>query len=226
MRANSRDPARTTLRLPTLVIAPTKGCLGERVFVVCGTRRGGAGLLHRPRVPWSAPVESLSGLSATGTHDGTAPQRPPLLRGSVNAYLALRHSTLLRLRAAVLGVGERDGILPKAGVQLPFQPRQQPQPPHAHPQRCALAAAHDLRRTWASPWLNLGRRLGAGVKPYRCQEPGCGYASSDSGALRRHQRIHTGDKPAKCDWSGCNFSCVLTRLSPLSAASTPAGGQS
>ena len=65
------------------------------------------------------------------------------------------------------------------------------------------------------PGSTLGRRLGAGVKPYRCQEPGCGYASSDSGALRRHQRIHTGDKPAKCDWSGCNFSCVLTRLSPL-----------
>ena len=64
--------------------------------------------------------------------------------------------------------------------------------------------------------LNLGRRLGAGVKPYRCQEPGCGYASSDSGALRRHQRIHTGDKPAKCDWRGCGFSYV-TRHTLLSA---------
>ena len=71
----------------------------------------------------------------------------------------------------------------------------------------ASALRTTARTDWASQ-LNFIRTtsLRAGVKPYKCQEPGCEYASSDSGALRRHQRIHTGDKPAKCDWQGCNFS--------------------
>ena len=45
----------------------------------------------------------------------------------------------------------------------------------------------------------------AGDKPYRCSAPGCGYASSDSGALQRHSRLHSGQRPARCDFPGCSY---------------------
>ena len=33
----------------------------------------------------------------------------------------------------------------------------------------------------------------------------CPYTSSDSGAVKRHERKHTGERPAKCDYPGCSF---------------------
>ena len=33
----------------------------------------------------------------------------------------------------------------------------------------------------------------------------CPYTSSDSGAVKRHERKHTGERPAKCDFPGCSF---------------------
>ena len=45
-------------------------------------------------------------------------------------------------------------------------------------------------------------RMGAasadnGAKPYRCDIPGCYYASSTKSALAVHKRTHTGEKPYK-----------------------------
>ena len=67
--------------------------------------------------------------------------------------------------------------------------------------------------------------MGAGDKPYRCNAPGCGYASSDSGALQRHSRLHSGQRPARCDFPGCSyavsdFSCARPSL----PAACPAPG--
>ena len=124
------------------------------------------------------------------------------------ALLALRRSTLLRLRAR-RPAGLSGGIMgscPKPGCNYTSSrvnnlSRHMRTHNGASSRSCPARAALTGSLT---PWR-------AGVKPYRCQAPGCGYASSDSGALRRHERIHTGAKPAKCDYRGCGFSCVFTR---------------
>ena len=72
-------------------------------------------------------------------------------------------------------------------------------------------------------------RTHTGFKPYRCTWPGCTYASSGSGHLTRHYRVHTvrpcttrpfsfapsdalrlpqGEKPYKCTWEGCNYAAT------------------
>ena len=45
----------------------------------------------------------------------------------------------------------------------------------------------------------------SGEKPFVCGNPGCTYATADSGALVRHVRIHSGAKPARCPWEGCDY---------------------
>ena len=45
----------------------------------------------------------------------------------------------------------------------------------------------------------------SGEKPFVCGQPGCTYATADSGALVRHVRVHSGAKPALCNWEGCDY---------------------
>ena len=64
------------------------------------------------------------------------------------------------------------------------------------------------------------------TKPfYKCDYPGCSYASSCSSNLTRHKRIHTGEKPYKCDYPGCSFassrSSALTRHKRIHTGEKP-----
>ena len=62
--------------------------------------------------------------------------------------------------------------------------------------------------TGRNGWVSADSELaGAGVKPYRCDEPGCTYATADASALKRHRYVHTGEKLAVCDHPGCTFKC-------------------
>ena len=42
-------------------------------------------------------------------------------------------------------------------------------------------------------------------QPFRCNEPGCDYASGHASDLKSHQRKHTGEKPYECDEPGCDY---------------------
>ena len=62
-------------------------------------------------------------------------------------------------------------------------------------------------------WVSADCELaGAGVKPYRCDEPGCTYATADASALKRHRYVHTGEKLAVCDHPGCTFKCNVSAV--------------
>ena len=51
-------------------------------------------------------------------------------------------------------------------------------------------------------------RTHTGEKPYKCEYPGCDYASICNNGLQRHIRTHTGEKPYKCKHPGCNYAAV------------------
>ena len=47
-------------------------------------------------------------------------------------------------------------------------------------------------------------RVHTGERPYACEEPGCNYAATDAGNLKRHMRVHTGERPFACEEPGCD----------------------
>ena len=79
-----------------------------------------------------------------------------------------------------------------------------------------------LRRLVAMAGSADSELAGAGAKPYRCDEPGCTYATADASALKRHRYVHTGEKLAVCDHPGCTFKCNVSACVILDA-SGPSG---
>ncbi len=42
-----------------------------------------------------------------------------------------------------------------------------------------------------------------GIKDKRCDE--CGFTCTAASSLKRHKMTHTGERPFKCEWPGCGY---------------------
>ena len=47
-----------------------------------------------------------------------------------------------------------------------------------------------------------------GLKPYKCEWPGCDKAYADCNVLAVHSKKHKGEHVYKCQTEGCDFKCI------------------
>ena len=65
------------------------------------------------------------------------------------------------------------------------------------------SAAHKRRPFAEHMRTHSGERL-----LHACKARGCGYASSNAGNLRAHQRVHAGECPFVCQVADCGFAVM------------------
>ena len=54
----------------------------------------------------------------------------------------------------------------------------------------------------------MHKRTHTGQKPYKCDWPGCDFASAQLCNMTSHRRTHTGERPYKCDVPGCDYAAA------------------
>ena len=83
-------------------------------------------------------------------------------------------------------------------------------PPPAKRARQDVACPHCNKVFWSTSARNCHVRfVHEGQKPFRCQHPGCTYATADKGNLNKHVMFrHTGERPHACPEPGCGMRFV------------------
>lgn len=117
--------------------------------------------------------------------------------------LTRRRSTDASVRSSARRRGDGRLQVHHRRVHLLQHPRPQPGPARPRPHRCGSR----LKSPVKSSHLILPASV-AGEKPFRCPHAGCAYATNDSSALIRHERVHSGETPAKCQWPGCSYAAT------------------